>query len=201
MRLIELQRTVDDLSFELAETRRRMSNLIRPGTVKSFDPKTNKAVADVGFETHDLPVFNHAGTAKHWHPLKPGQQITLLAPDGDVANGFLIPGGFHDKNPAPSQSADEDIALQRGDDDKAVRFRTTDSEAAMENKAGKSSVVAGKDTVTSTAKKTIIDGDLIVKGKTYLGGEDADKPASMKGTIDTGGDADVSNLSTTVFMK
>lgn len=131
-RLLAMQDTIDGLMYLVADMDRRMANVLRPGTVKSFDPQTNTAVCDVGFTTHDVPAGNHAGTAKHWHPLKPGQQITLCCPGGDVANAFILPGGFHDQNAAPSTSADEELIGQRGDGDQAVRHRTTDDEASLD---------------------------------------------------------------------
>ncbi len=186
-----IRRELDDVRYELAETKRKMANIVRSGTVKSFDAKTNTVVADVGFETHDVPYFNHGGTGAHWHPPKKGQQVTLLCSDGDIANAVCLPGGFHDKNAAPSQSADEDIVAERGAG--KARLRTTDQAALLEAFQSAFKLEDGKATIT--AQTIVLDG--VVK----LGGADADTPASMKGTIDTNGDADVSNLATRVFVK
>lgn len=189
--LAAINERFDDVLFELAETKRKLANVVRTGTVKSFDPKTNTIVADVGLETHDIPYFNHGGTGANWHPAKPGQQVTLLCSDGDISNAVAIPGGFHDRNPAPSQTKDEDIAAQRGDG--KSRLRTTDQAAFLE--AFKSAVKVEDGKVVITADKIILEGLVL------LGGADADKPASMKGTIDTGGNADISNLATKVLVK
>lgn len=137
------EQALEELHYQIAELRRMISNLVRVGTVKSFDPKTATAVLDLGFETHDVDVGEHGGAGKDWRPLKAGQQITALCPDGDLGNAFVIAGGFHDDNKAPSQSADEDIRAQRGDGDKAVRLRTTDRLAELDNKAKKTAVRAG----------------------------------------------------------
>jgi phage baseplate assembly protein gpV len=137
------EQAFEELHYQIAELRRMISNLIRVGTVKSFDPKTATAVLDLGFETHDVDVGEHGGAGADWRPLKKGQQITALCPEGDIANACVIPGGFHEDNKAPSQSADEDIRAQRGEGDKAVRLRTTDSSAELENKAKKTAVRAG----------------------------------------------------------
>lgn len=152
-RLLAMQETIDGLMFLIADQERKFSNLIRPGVVESFDPKTNTAICDVGFKTHDAPVGNHAGSAKHWHPLKKGQQITLFCPGGDIANAFVLPGGFHDKNAAPSQSADEDILGQRGDGDQAVRHRLTDDEASLDCAKHQTLARAGKDIAELDNKK------------------------------------------------
>jgi phage gp45-like len=60
---------------------------------------------------------------------------------------------------------------------------------------GKATITISKDGVI-TAKGTKI----VTDGKTYLGSPNASKEASMRGTIDTHGDAEVSNLATKVFV-
>lgn len=42
---------------------------------------------------------------------------------------------------------------------------------------------------------------IVLEGDVYLGGDDADKPAAMEGSIDSGGDVETSNLATKVFVK
>lgn len=191
---MSLVRRVEALEYHIADLKRRQSNYVRPGVVTSFDPKTNSIVANIGdattpVPTHAIPVFTHAGSGKSWRPLKKGQQITLLCPDGDLANAVALPGGFHDQNPAPSSSAAEDIEAQRG----TARLRTTDTAASLE--CGSSSVKVEDGKITLTAAK------IVLAGTYYLGGADAANPVAMEGTVDTAGNADVTNLATTGFTK
>jgi phage baseplate assembly protein gpV len=139
MSIFSLFRRLDDLSYQIAELHRRLAAIVQVGTVKSFDPKAG-AVLDVGYQTHNVPVGWHAGSGADWAPLKAGQQITFLCPSGDPANGFVLPGGFHNSNPAPSQSGDEDIRAQRNGN----RLRTTDAQASLENANNKTAVNAAK---------------------------------------------------------
>jgi phage baseplate assembly protein V len=167
---------------------------VRPGVVVSFDPNANAVVVNIGtpdapVNTHSVPLFTHAGSAKSWRPMKAGQQVTLLCPDGDLSNAIALPGGFHDKNPAPSSSAAEDIELQRGNG----RVRATDTAQFIE--FGGASVKVEDGAITLKAPKIILDGTY------YLGGADAANPVAMLGTVDTGGNADVTNLSTSGFTK
>lgn len=137
-----IREAFEELGYHIAELTRRSRNMLLTGTVKEF--KNGKAIVSVdGFDTHEIPVGYHAGAGKDWGPLKKGQQVTLLNPSGDIANAVILPGGFHDENKAPSESADEDIRAERGEGDKAVRLRTTDSGAHLENKAKKTAVSAG----------------------------------------------------------
>ncbi len=186
------QRTIDDLSFQIAELHRKIAGVVQVGTVKSFDAQKG-AVLDVGYETHNVPVAWHSGSGADWAPLKVGQQVTMLCPSGDPANGFVLPGGFHDQNPAPSTDAGTDIRAQRGSAQQPNRLRTTDNGAYLEALGNAIAVENGK--VTITADKVILAGTV------YLGGSDASNPASMKGTVDSGGNADESNLATKVFVK
>lgn len=136
-----MREALDQLGYLIADLQRRVANVTIAGTVKSFDK--GKAVIDVGFDTHEIDVGYHAGAGVDWAPLKKGQQITLLCPSGDLANAVILPGGFHEDNKAPSESADEDIRAQRGSGDEAVRLRTTKDGAHLENKARKTTVSAG----------------------------------------------------------
>jgi phage baseplate assembly protein V len=185
---------VEALEYQIADLKRRQSNYVRPGVVMSFDPKTNSIVANIGdattpVPTHAVPLFTHAGSGKSWRPMKAGQQVILLCPDGDLSNAVALPGGFHDQNPAPSQSAAEDIEAQRG----AARLRTTDTAAFLE--CGPSSVKVEDGTITLTGVK------IVLAGTSYLGGAGAANPVAMLGTVDTGGFADVSNLATKAFTE
>lgn len=63
------------------------------------------------------------------------------------------------------------------------------------------SVVAAKMRIVHATVIHLVAPEIILEGKVKLGGEDADRPASAQGTIDTGGFADVSNPATMVLMK
>ena len=187
-----LLRRLDEQDYQIAELNRKLAGLIQVGTVKSFDP-VKGAVLDLGYPTHDVPVAWHAGVGADWAPLKVGQQITMLCPSGDASNGFVIPGGFHSANPAPSQSSGEDIRAQRGTSSQPNRLRTTNSGAYLEALGNAIAVEDGK--ITVTADK------IVLAGLVYLGGADASKPAAMQGSTDTAGYAEVGNLATQVFVK
>lgn len=146
---------LDALEYAIADQKRRQSNIVRTGVAKSFDGSANAVVVNLGddeesFLTHAVPLYTHGGTGADWRPMKAGQQVTLLCPDGDIANAVAIPGGFHDANPAPSAKASEDIVMARGD----VRARATDS--LIETVADKDSKVTVQQQgwVTATVKGT-----------------------------------------------
>ncbi len=143
-----LREAHDAMAYQVAELHRRLAALVQTGTVKSFDP-VNGAVLDVGYTTHSVPVGWHAGNGADYAPLKVGQQVTLLCPSGDPANGFVLPGGFHDANPAPSTSETDDLrAANNGN-----HLRTNSALATLENTNAKTAVNAG-----ANAELTHADG-------------------------------------------
>lgn len=63
------------------------------------------------------------------------------------------------------------------------------------------SIVQADIRIVHSSKVHIIAPEIILEGTVKLGGPDADKPASMQGTVDTGGFSDVSSLATKVLVK
>jgi phage baseplate assembly protein V len=183
---------VEALEYHIADLKRRESNFIRPGVVSSYDPDANAIVANIGTTdapvlTHPIQVFTHGGKGKSWRPMKVGQQVTLLCPDGDLANAIALPGGFHDQNPAPSSSADEDIEAQRG----TARLRTTDAAAFLE--CGGSSVKVEDGEVTISAGGVVWTlsgaGEATQGGAVTHDGHDIGKTHVNTGVVPGGGDS------------
>lgn len=63
------------------------------------------------------------------------------------------------------------------------------------------SIVEARMRIVHAEEIRFVAAKIIFEGDCYLGGEDADRPASAQGTVDTGGFADVSNPATKVWMK
>ena len=110
---------IDALEYEIAALKAAICNLVRPGTVKSFDPARNTAKLDIGVDgdgTHDIPNgANHAHAGgQHWTGISEGMQVTVFAPEGDLANAFFMPGGYRDGVTPPSTRADEDVIARDG---------------------------------------------------------------------------------------
>lgn len=109
----------DEVLFQLASLKSRLSNMVRPVKIVSYDAAKNTAVVefDKDANTHSVPLYHHVG---HWSPPKPGQMMTLMSPDGDIANAFLLPGGYRDEDQKPSTRADEDAIARQAS---ALRVR------------------------------------------------------------------------------
>lgn len=75
----------------------RMNNMIREARVVSVDHQTGTAIVDAhGVETAPVPWIQQAGSIVDWDPPAVGQRMVLFSPCGDLARGFLMPGGYTD---------------------------------------------------------------------------------------------------------
>ena len=98
-------------SFELVELARKLANLIRPGRVQAvrYDPPA------VRVEIGDLitawlpPLVARAGNNRSWDMLEVGEQVVVLSPSGDFAQGWVLPAGYTTSSPAPSADPDKKI--------------------------------------------------------------------------------------------
>ncbi|PTE15919.1 phage baseplate assembly protein V [Pseudogemmobacter blasticus] len=75
-----------------AEADRRVGNLVSLGKILSIDNATGRAVVQVGdLQTASIPVMQMRSGAirMHWMP-SVGEQVTVLAPSGDMARAFVM---------------------------------------------------------------------------------------------------------------
>lgn len=86
------------------ELLRLLLNLVRKGTVLAID--YNKALCRVAtgeLETNWLPwVTLAAGNVRDWSAPSEGEQVILLCPGGDPAEGVVLRGLYSDSTPAPA---------------------------------------------------------------------------------------------------
>lgn len=80
------------MSFAGAEADRRIGALLNVGTVVSINTATGRARVRLGdLETADIPVMQMRSGAVRmtWMP-SVGEQVTVAAPSGDLARGFVL---------------------------------------------------------------------------------------------------------------
>lgn len=98
-----------DLAFRLTECERKIANLLRPAVVAEAryqgSPRVRVKAGDLlsGW----LPwLTTRAGADRCWWAPEVGEQVLVLAPDGDLGAAWVLPAGFCDRHPAPADSAD-----------------------------------------------------------------------------------------------
>ncbi len=93
----------------LSEIDRRVANIVRFGTIASLD-ETNALVTvsiDDETETFTLPwVTPRAGGDVSWWAPEVGEQVVILSPSGELANGVVLPSIFQDAHPQNANSKD-----------------------------------------------------------------------------------------------
>lgn len=93
-------------AYALAETDRLLANMIRVGTVAALDVAAARVTVDIGGVTTDwLPWLTaRAGDTRTWSAPRPGEQVLLLAPYGDLGQAVALPAIYRDTHPAPQKN-------------------------------------------------------------------------------------------------
>ncbi|MCG9083940.1 phage baseplate assembly protein V [Laribacter hongkongensis] len=84
------------MSFELGEIDRQLSGMLLPGTVSAVDVGSARVrVESDGWVSGWVPWQSQAaGKARHWRVPSVGEQVVLLCPSGDPAQGFALTGFY-----------------------------------------------------------------------------------------------------------
>lgn len=97
-----------DQGFDLAEASRRISNLLRVGTIESVDLDAARAVARLNddLSTPALPwLVARAHEEIVWDAPAVGEQVIVLAPMGDLEQAVILGGIYSNGFPAPASEA------------------------------------------------------------------------------------------------
>lgn len=91
--------------FQLSDLERRMASMVRFATVLEVDAANARAKVSFGGETESAWIqfsTGRAGGARIWSPPVAGEQVIVVAPQGDTGQG-VITGSLPSANfPAPS---------------------------------------------------------------------------------------------------
>ena len=106
------------MSFEQAQMARAMASMVRVGTITAVDPATARAKVSFGGDTESawLPLgVGRAGGARVWSPPVVGEQVVIVSPGGDTAQGVITASIACDAFPPPSSDgATYQISLPGG---------------------------------------------------------------------------------------
>lgn len=88
----------------IADLRRRLDNMIRPGTVQAVDHAHARCRVKSGnLLSQWLPWFSRrAGNVRDWEPPTEGEQCIIISPSGELGAGLVLVGLNSDSFPAPS---------------------------------------------------------------------------------------------------
>lgn len=110
-----MQHPVVELAARVAEMDRRLSQLVRHGTVEQVDAAKARVRLRIG-EGDDGPLLSPwvpygqiAGALKLHSPPSVGQQMTLCSPSGDVRQAVAMPMTWSNQNSSPSTAGDQHV--------------------------------------------------------------------------------------------
>lgn len=110
-------REIAEMAARLADLERRVSGMVRHGTVAEVDPSGQRIRLDMGpahggegqFLSPWIPYAQIAGDLRVHTPPSVGQQFTAVSPTGDVRQAVAMPLTFSDATPSPSGSGSENV--------------------------------------------------------------------------------------------
>lgn len=103
----------------LEDLERRLSNILRIGIIENKgDEPANRVRVRIG-ELHTAPLLwltKRAGPDTSWWKPEDGEQVLVLSPSGDLAQGVVLPSLYRDEFPAPAIDPDiHQTAYSNGD--------------------------------------------------------------------------------------
>lgn len=166
------------LERRIVELERRLEATVRVGRVVEIDAKNGLAKLDLGTPSEPLitswlPWTERAGAIKTWTPPEPGEQVRLISPAGDMAQGWIDQGGFSNQNPQPHTKAQERRMTVGG---------TTVTETGNQILIETPELLIRCQTIDLEADSIALVGDV------HLGSRDASRKVSGIGHLDTDGD-------------
>ena len=98
--------------MDIAELSRRLENLIRIGIVAEVDHAARRVRVDSGGLQTDWLKWcaGRAGATRTWSPPTVGEQVMILSPSGELANGIVMPSIYSDSLDTPSDDSNLHIA-------------------------------------------------------------------------------------------
>lgn len=116
-----------------------------------------------------------AGALRIWSPPAMGEQVLVICPEGDLAQGVVLGGLWWDDHPAPASA---DLLLALFGDDGRFEYDPAAHACTIDLPAGATLAVTASGGITLTGPVSI-EGDVTVTGKLDVSGEIA-SPADVK---------------------
>lgn len=181
-------------AFAVAELERLLANLVRVGVVAALDEAAARVTVDLGEVVTDwLPWVTHrAGATRTWSAPRPGEQVLVLAPYGDLAQAVALPAIYQEAHPAPASTKEvEHVVFPDGSavdyDSAAHRLTVTAGSGQVVVNCGAATVNATQ-AVTLNTPQTTCTGALTVEGPfTYQAGMTGAGASSIAGDLAVAG--------------
>lgn len=144
-----------------------MNNMFRPGKVTDVDTKKQRARIEVASQDGKVtksawvPYGQIAGDYKQHRPPTKGQQMMMMAPDGEFRQAMLMPFTWSDDVKSPSEKDDEHVTT-------FGKLKIVEKGDAYEIIVDKASLKIAPDKITATVEDS--EFELTAAGYTMTGG-------------------------------
>lgn len=158
------------MSFENSEADRRLANLIRVGVIADVDLVNALATVDLGEVITDwLPWLTHrAGGDRTWWAPDAGEQVIVLSPSGELAQGVILPGIYQDDHPQNGNTAN--IHRTTYSDGSVVEYDRAVHRLTVTVGTGSVVVNCATATVNAATSTTLNTPETFCKGKLTVDG-------------------------------
>ena len=142
--------------------------MIRIGTVAAVDHAAHRVRVQSGALLTDWLKWRtaRAGATRTWCPPTVGEQVMILSPSGELANGIVLPSIFSDAHDAPSDAPD--LHLVEFPD--GARIAYDHAAGALTVTGIKTAVVQAAESITVDTPLTHITGAVQIDGNTQIAG-------------------------------
>lgn len=140
----------------LGELERRLSNILRPGTVLEADYAKARIRVSMGDNTSAwLPwLTSRAGEDRTWHAPEVGEQVLVMAPGGELSAGYVMPGGIY-KNDYPANGDKPEISRTTYKDGAILEYDREAHAHLLKLPEGKATVQVGEEAKTEVTPDKI----------------------------------------------
>lgn len=164
--MIEVYQVLEDLE-------RRLSNLLRVGIIQNKGDEPDDRVRVKIGDLHTAPIrwlTHRAGNDRDWWKPEDGEQVLVLSPSGDLAQGVVLPALYRDQYPAPVADPDKRVAVFS--DGARIEYD-------RKNHHLKATLPDGATTELTSTGGIQFNGDLSVNGNITASKDITDKTRSM----------------------
>ena len=172
--------------YALSDLAKRLSNIIRIGTIFEINVQTAKARVKIGeLETDFLPWANsNSGSNNSWNPPEIDEQVIILSPSGDLSQAVILPSLY--KNNA--SNSDQNIKSITYQDGSKISFNVSSGTLDLDLKGDVAIKVVGNANIEGNNINITASSNIILDGNVDLGGSGGQGVARIGDKVEiTGG--------------
>jgi phage baseplate assembly protein V len=172
--------------YALSDLAKRLSNIIRIGTIFEINHQTAKARVKIGeLETDFLPWANsNSGSNNSWNPPEIDEQVIILSPSGDLSQAVILPSLY--KNNA--SNSDQNIKSITYQDGSKISFNVSSGALDLDLKGDVTIKVVGNANIEGDNINITGSSNITLDGNVDLGGSGGQPIARIGDKVEiTGG--------------